>query len=311
MKNKCLLLVLSLILITMLISCNSSSSEDISKTGYNIYYFNQNENELITREVLLDFEDGISRENIIYCVIEALYSGYNTHTLTGSITPIPINVKLNNNIVTLTFEKSYNEVPVTEQMMLRVALIYTLTDLIFIEGVEFFVEDLPLTNSNGDILGIIDKDNIVLTALNPNPTTNYRKINLYFRQEGTNLLMHETREIQVNKDVPIERYIIEELIKGTQLSLLENTLPENTIINYIDTKENVCQVDLTYNRQSKEILSEMGEELFIYSIVNSLTELSTIQKVSFLINGEKQDFINSSIDLTALFERNEELIAKN
>lgn len=56
--------------------------------------------------------------------------------------------------------------------------------------------------------------------------------------------------------------------------------------------------------------SNVPEKLTIYSIVNSLTEVNTVNKVQFLIEGEKINEYNGDMDFSKTFERNNELIRK-
>ena len=53
----------------------------------------------------------------------------------------------------------------------------------------------------------------------------------------------------------------------------------------------------------------LGLDVVIYSIVNSLTELSTINKVQISVNGETNMVLRESRSLDKLYERNPELIA--
>jgi len=48
--------------------------------------------------------------------------------------------------------------------------------------------------------------------------------------------------------------------------------------------------------------------LTIYSIVNSLTEINSVKKVQFLIDGEKISDCKGHLDFSKPFERNEALI---
>ncbi len=294
---------IAVVALTLITAACSRLSINENTDMYNIYYFNQTDNSMTVESIALGFAEDAIGEVILYSIVEQLYN-----RIISNISVVPINLHLRNNVASVAFGDNYLELTATEQILLRASLIYTLTDLDFIEGVEFFIDAQPLTNNYGVTVGVMDKEDIIFAGINPNPTTNYQNITLYFRKEGTNALVAENREIQVNKDVPLEQYILEELVRGPMQSGLEATLPQTTTINYIETKENVCQVDLSYNRQAKEILAEYGEELFVYSIVNSLTEIWTIQKVGFLINGEKQDYVAGSMDLNVLFERNENVI---
>ncbi|OON97216.1 MAG: hypothetical protein ATN36_03825 [Epulopiscium sp. Nele67-Bin005] len=274
-----------------------------------LYYFSTIKNAMVVEEASLVAEKDISNQDKVDELINLLYKGPTSKQLQG-IRQVDVVTQLENNVVSVNFDKIYETLEVTEQMMIRASFVYTLTNLPFVNGVEFFVNNVALTNKNGALIGIMDRENIGISALNPNPPTNSQLVTLYFKRKNSDELAPEVREIKVNKDVPLEEYIIEELVKGPTSADLETTFPSDITILDIKTLENVTQVDFTSNMQFPELSTAEGEKLFVYSIVNSLTELSKIQQVSFLVGGEKQSNSLGTIDFNLLFERNETLIAR-
>ncbi|OON90267.1 MAG: hypothetical protein ATN32_00525 [Candidatus Epulonipiscium fishelsonii] len=289
----------------LLVGCNSNKNTSMQR--FNLYFFNPVKNVMAIERVTIELDENTSKNDLIYQAIHTLYAGPVSKNLQRVI-PVEFTASLNNGVATIELSSDYNKLAISDQITLRSSLVYTITDLDFVNGVQFLIGNEPLRNNNGLKLGILDRTNIGIGAMDPNPPTTRQLLILYFRKEGTNELSPEIREVQVNQDVPIEQYIIEELIKGPSIEGLESTLPKNTIINAIKVQDTVFQIDISYEKQSKELTLPEGETLLIYSIVNSVTEIGKIQKVSFLMNGEEPDSIGE-IDFSILFERNEELIA--
>ena len=75
----------------------------------------------------------------------------------------------------------------------------------------------------------------------------------------------------------------------------------------VTISDNKCYVDFKNGFLSKNSGSTEHKLLTIYSIVNSLTELDSVGRVQFLIDGKRVDAFGD-IKLNGLFERNEELI---
>ena len=74
----------------------------------------------------------------------------------------------------------------------------------------------------------------------------------------------------------------------------------------VTTKDGVCYVNL-----SKEFLVKQGnltDEVVLYSFVNSLTELSNVNKVQFMIDSETEISFGEHSYLNTPFERDLELI---
>ncbi|ONI43843.1 hypothetical protein AN641_01285 [Candidatus Epulonipiscioides gigas] len=287
------------------LTCSCISNETIK---YKFFYFDVTKNELVTHEVNIDSVNN-NREEIIYLLTEALYKKIDV-TSKAKISSVPTIITLNNDIAHLNFDSSFHNLTIIEQLLTRVALVYTLTNLDFISGIEISIDNTPITTKNGVAIGIMNKENIILNLVSPNPPTSYQTLKLYFLDKTTNKLVPETRGIEVNKDFPIEKYIIQELIKGPTSDKLLPILPADTIINYIATKNGVCQVDLSSGSSFKEILARDGEKMLVEAVVNSLTEIYYIQKVGLLIDGKRELDSLGIIDLNLLFGRNESVIAK-
>jgi spore germination protein GerM len=131
-------------------------------------------------------------------------------------------------------------------------------------------------------------------------------ISLYFADAETNELKIETRLID-SKELLKNPYktLIEILISGSENSSYKTLIPENTKV--LGTKLNgEC---LTVNL-SEEFLANLGESMekinSIYQIVNTVTELTEVNSVKFLINGEEvEGFSEIGISLKCEFVRTE------
>ena len=283
------------------------------KEEMDIYFVNQLDGKLTSEKIFLSPGQSDTNEKKVQKAIEAIQAGPQTASLLPVI-PSEVavqKVEIKDESVLLYLSKEYNDLPVQKQMVMRASFVRTLTNFPFINSVEFLIESLPLLSPEGEKIGPIYKDDIVLVQPDPKPATNVQNIVLYFGDTQGLGLIAENRKIQVNNNVPLERYIVEELIKGPQNDNHTKTVPVETKINDIKTKDGVCQVDLSAEFKSKHQGGSTGELYTIYSIVNSLTESSPkVKKVAFLIDGKKQTEFKGHLDLSILFERDETLIAQ-
>ena len=69
--------------------------------------------------------------------------------------------------------------------------------------------------------------------------------------------------------------------------------------------ENICYInfDSTFLNNTLEV----KEYIPIYSIVNSLSEISTVSKVQITVNGSQEVMFRDAISLNTQFERNLEI----
>lgn len=311
-KRNSLFCLILLVLMNTLTGCFSQDSRFGKQENILLYFFSQVENTLVAEEAPIKVKPEMSNEELVMHVMELLYRGPQNTSIQG-VQPLKVKLaddpELKEHTAYIDFDDSYNTLTVDEQVTARASIVFSLTELDFIEGVEFLVEGNPLTNSNGDKVGIVKRVDILISPLNPSPPTSRQEITLYFANPIDHKLYPEKREIEVSNK-PIERYIMEELIKGPTTEGLVATLPSDTKINNSDikTQDGVCQVDLSYDLKSVQVATPLSEKLMVYSVVNSLTEGGKVKKVGFLMDGKKPTDISTTIDFSQLFERDESII---
>lgn len=134
-----------------------------------------------------------------------------------------------------------------------------------------------------------------------------KNILVYFGNSNADGVMGEQREIEIIKGETLEKYVFEELAKGPQSKDLSGTIPAGTKLLSVSTSNGICTIDLSSEFVTNSPGGSAGETMAVYSIVNSLTELPGIDKVQFLINGNKESsYIHLVFDEP--FSRNEEMI---
>lgn len=301
--------LICLCLLLGLAGCQFSSQETSATDSVTVYFYNDQTHQLEGERIDIELEENAQSVNKIYSIIEALYKGPQSTGQVGKYLDFHIKeASLKGKRAYIDFDKDYAQMDVQNQITHRAAIVWSLTELDYIEDVEFLVEGEPIRTSSGNLVGGVDRTDIVINVLIPTPQTSTQMINLYFVKEGSDKIHKEQREIHVNNSIPLERYIIEELIKGPKTEGLLPIVPVDTKLNDIRTQEGICQVDLSYTFNTGQVPPTVQESLIIYSIVDSLTELTSIQKVLFLKDGKKQTEFEVGMTTSGIFERNEEVI---
>ncbi len=131
---------------------------------------------------------------------------------------------------------------------------------------------------------------------------------LYFINEQGKLAP-ETRYIdntEVTKGTEnVATVLVKELISGpAKGSLLQSTIPEGTKVNSTVTiKDGIATVDLTKDFIEKHKGGKKSEQLTLYSVVNTLTEIKDIKSVQFKIEGKVRKEFKGSYQLDVAFPR--------
>ena len=104
----------------------------------------------------------------------------------------------------------------------------------------------------------------------------------------------------------MERLIIEQLIAGPETEGAYPTIPSNVKLLSISINDSVCSINLDAAFLNNTL--PVQNDIPIYSIVNSLLELSTVNRVQIRINGSQDAMFRDQIPLNIVFERNYDYI---
>jgi germination protein M len=139
-------------------------------------------------------------------------------------------------------------------------------------------------------------------------------VQLYFINEQGNKLSPEIRYIdnaEVNKgNEYLATVIVKELIKGpVKGSQLQPSIPaETTVHSDVTIKDGVATVDLSKEFINKHPGGKKQEQLTLYSIVNSLTEIKEIKSVQFKIEGKVKKEFKGNYQIDVAYPRSAYII---
>lgn len=133
------------------------------------------------------------------------------------------------------------------------------------------------------------------------------KVTLYFANTEGDYLVPEVRT--VGEVTGIARATVEELIKGPKAAKeMAPTIPAGTRLRDIDIHDGVATVDFSREFVDNHGGGSSGELLTVYSVVDALTQFPTVQKVQFLVEGQKVETLAGHMDLAGPVERNADII---
>ena len=113
-------------------------------------------------------------------------------------------------------------------------------------------------------------------------------VSLYFYNNDTKSLASEGRLIDVKEllENPYKR-LMELLTEGPQNTNLSKTIPDWTKVNKAEIKGDILYLDLSKEFIENHAGGEEAESATIYSIVNTMTNLTEVNAVKMLIDGEE------------------------
>jgi len=136
-----------------------------------------------------------------------------------------------------------------------------------------------------------------------------KTVTLYFTDETGESLIAEKREIA--KVEGIARAAIEALLEGPQNLELKPAIPTGTRLMDINIKEDgLAIVDFSSELIENLENSSKKEKMAVYSIVNTLTEFPTVNRVEIRVAGKTVKTLKGKVKLDQDLFRDETLIKK-
>lgn len=275
-----------------------------------IYYVNSINNELEPIEVLIPVSN---KHNMVSTVLTKFMSPpSNINHL--NVFPEEVEIESfkfsNNGDIIVTFSEEYNYMTFQQEILGRSALVWTLTDIKYINNVIIYVGEQELLRSTGEPVGNLNRYNVLLRPQVSPTEINTIVVNLYFGNEDLTGLLIERRVVSISSDRTIEEQVLEELLKGSEIEGYYLYVPPDTRVLDANTIDNIAYIDLSSEFDTRHNLGKRAQELAIYSIVNSLMDIYGVEEVQFLIESQKLNEFSGYFDLSQPFKRNEKLIIR-
>ena len=210
--------------------------------------------------------------------------------------------------VYIYYTDTYKSMDNATEMLYRAAVVKTITQLPEVDHVTFYVDGAPATYADGTVIGMMSADDFVEASGSNSADIQSADIKLYFANAKGDKLIPMDMNVTYNKNVPIERVVVEQLINGPGIPGYYRTLPANVKLLGISVTDGTCYVNL--DSTFVDGMVNAAEMVPVYSIVNSLCDIPQIDRVQILINGESNRMYRESISLETKFTNNEDIVQK-
>lgn len=296
-----------LLLIPVLLLLAGCGKKEPSTEGTVVYYLNEEGTAIVPVGFEIEEE---SSELMVERLLEKLGETPEFVDLKKTISD---NVKLlgytlDRKQLYLDFSSEYLSMNKATEVLVRAAIVKTMVQAEEVSFIGIRIAGEPLKDSRGMNIGLMNENTFLDNMGSEENATKIVNLNLYFANKYGDMLTPQSTVIEYNANVAVEKVIVEQLIAGPTEKGYYPTIPKDTKVMSITTKDGVCYVnlDIGFTAQGYDVLGQVT----IYSIVNSLTELTGINSVQILVNGETNLNYKDSISLESIFQPNFEIVEK-
>lgn len=199
----------------------------------------------------------------------------------------------------LDFDSEYDKLDSITEILCRLAVVKTMTQIEGIESVSFTVEGQPLVDSLGVAVGGMTIDSFVENPGEQINSFQHATIDLYFSNKTGDGLVKERQEVYYNSNISMEKLVMEHLMMGPKGKEARKTIPDETKLINVAVVDGSCYVNLDENFKNHNY--EIQEQVVIYSIVDSLASLGNIERVQISINGDTSGIYRDEYELSEMY----------
>lgn len=304
--------MISLWIVMALMGIGCGKKENIETNSYDIYCLERNENHINK----VSYETTTKREEKELLVKELLEQ-LSTQGTEIENKPVISGFTVKDCIfresqITLNLSSEYEMLNPVKEVLVRAAIVKTLTQIDGIELIAIQVEGKNLLDALGDTVGVMSAETFIDNTGADMKKYEETTLTLYFANADGNQLIKVNRTLRYNTNISLEKLVVEQLVSGPvdkknkeNTTSIFPTLNSETKIIGVNIKDGICYVNL--NNAFLTLTNNVTADTVIYSLVNSLTELPGVLKVQLAVDGATEVKLGDKT-LSALFERNMELV---
>lgn len=303
--------VLALLLLVLMVGFSACTSTDETEEGriFQVNYISKDETKLIPTEYVMmaETEDAMAQVDELLTAMGTMPDKLSYKTPLGQGIEV-LDFQLNEGNLMLNMNEKYLDLSVPLEVLTRAALVRTLIQIEDVNYIGITVNGNALMDSLGSPLGMMNAETFIDNEGSQINSMEQARIKLYFTDATGTQLIAVNRTLVYSTNISIEKLVIDQLIAGpTEMTKdVYPTINRDTKILGVTINDGTCYVNL--DESFLNLTSNATAEVVIYSIANSLAELSNVNKVQISVNGETDIMYRETISLNTVFERDLDLV---
>ena len=299
MRNDILKKIISILTLMSLLTCmcGCSAAEDNIPVEDRIpvYYINNEETktEAYYVDAIVDSPDAVVQKMLALLSEKDPNARYKAPLAMGFKV---LDYTLDDGVLVLNMDYDYRKLEFTTEVLVRAAIVKTLCASGAVNGVYFTVMDEPLLDHSGFEVGEMNSGTFISNDGNEINTYEEADIRLFFTSWDGNYLIGVYRNKFYSTSMPLERFVVDELITGPSgqvEGIYPSINPQTSVLN-VNTKDGVCYVNL-----SSDFLIPYGNvptSVSVLAIVDSLCARPAVDRVQIMVDGVVPETLESSYE---------------
>lgn len=300
--RKIMYCLLMLLLLAGLCGCVQRAG---NSTGYYVYYTNGERSKLTRVSASLQTEDTVQ-------AVGDLLEKMRTPPEEDHYSVFPqeveiLNYTLTDGQLTVTFNEMYHQMDNVTEILLRAAVVRTVSQVEGVRTVVFHIGNDVLRDLAGEPVGAMTNSQFVNNPVGIN-SYQYAALSLYFANADGTKIVKEMRNVHYSSNAMLEKVVLEQLQKGPLGDSLLPVIPPGTKVLNVTIDQKICTINFSSEFMNGTMEKAVLPEVTVYSIVNSLCDVLNVERVQFQVDGESDLLYAGSLSLNGPFHRNSDII---
>lgn len=308
-KRKIFRCVLAALLVCLFCGLSGCAAKQSSANTVKVFFLNSDQTGITSKPFVLTTE---SPKDQVDELLAELTEDYPEEGLSAPIKDFVVkDFSIDKHTVTINFSAGYKKIKMIKEKLTRAAIVNTMCEIKEIRRVTIRANGALLVDDRGTKSEKMTADQFIYNSGNEMLNFERTEMHLYFASEDGKKLVDTYRTVVYNGNIPMERLVAEQIIKGPKGDFNYPTINAETKVVNVLTRDNICTI--TFDSTFLTNTNPVEPEVAIYSIVNSLTELPSIRQVQILIDGEEHPVFmeHYTLDSENLLQKNTKLIKEN
>ena len=278
-----------LLLIAVCIIAVSGCKKEDKVSGTRIYYTDSEGVSLVEKGTRIKGKTKKAQINYVLGKVQKNTDNINYRSVFVKGVKIK-NWSLHSKNLTVDFNRAYQKLSVTEEIVLRASVVQSLGQIDGVDAVLFTIEGEPLEDQNGQEIGYMQPSDFVQNTGSSLHAYQNETFLLYYGNKKGTRLVKEKVNVRYSSSVSSEKALV----------------PEGTKVLSVSVKDHICYVNL--DAGFLDTTNVMNPEVPVYAIVNSIVDGSAISRVQILIDGKTDITYMGKINLEKPLSRNPNIV---
>ncbi len=282
--KKYICIILCLVLSFSVLGC----SEEKKGIKTKVYYMNQDKNGLVEDTYYRQNESG---DESIKEILTALLNPEDEDVYSALPKTVEVmEYRLENGNLILTFDDAYTQMTASTEVLMRAAVVQSLTQLPEVRYVSFYIGEKELVDSLGNTVGSMNADHFVQKTGAELKTYQTANLTLYYASsDGTKLRAENQNNVHYSIDTSVEKLVVEALMK-------KGALPSTVQLLGVSNRDGICYVN--FNSAFMTENQDQTPGITIYAIVNSIIANGSVTQVQILVDGVVPTTYKDMVDIS-------------